>query len=177
MAPPGLSWTSCLSLSLRRRRPMASSPCSARSRVFVGRNRLDYLVELANESTVRSLHPDLKQIAALSNAEDARGVIVTAAGANSNADVVSRCFYPSFRIDEDPVTGSAHCGACTLLDSTPRQAGDCCVPGFCARRLAASSHRRGSRACVVSTLRGELPLWRKLKTRVQVEDSLLSQAS
>jgi predicted PhzF superfamily epimerase YddE/YHI9 len=78
--------------------------------VFVGRNRMDYLVELKDESTVRSLRPDLKQIAALSATEDARGIIVTAAGTNGKADIVSRCFYPSFRIDEDPVTGSAHCG-------------------------------------------------------------------
>jgi predicted PhzF superfamily epimerase YddE/YHI9 len=27
----------------------------------------------------------------------------------SGADFVSRCFYPSAGIDEDPVTGSAHC--------------------------------------------------------------------
>jgi PhzF family phenazine biosynthesis protein len=76
---------------------------------FVGRNRMDYLVELKDEATVRSLRPDLKQIAALSEAEELRGIIVTAAAANGDADIVSRCFYPHFRIDEDPVTGSAHC--------------------------------------------------------------------
>jgi PhzF family phenazine biosynthesis protein len=78
--------------------------------VFVGRNRLDYLVELNDESIVRSLHPDLKQIATLSDAEDVRGIIVTATGTNNEADIVSRCFFPHFHIDEDPVTGSAHCG-------------------------------------------------------------------
>ena len=35
------------------------------------------------------------------------GVIVTAKG--HSADVVSRFFYPGGGIDEDPVTGSAHC--------------------------------------------------------------------
>jgi PhzF family phenazine biosynthesis protein len=78
--------------------------------VFVGRNRLDYLVELQDEATVRALRPDFKQIAALSDAEDVRGVIVTATGTNNEADIVSRCFFPRFHIDEDPVTGSAHCG-------------------------------------------------------------------
>ena len=78
--------------------------------VFVGRNRMDYLVELKDESTVRNLQPDLREIAALSAANGMRGIIVTAAGANGKADIVSRCFYPHFRIDEDPVTGSAHCG-------------------------------------------------------------------
>ena len=34
-------------------------------------------------------------------------VIVTAPG--EKADFVSRCFAPSFGIDEDPVTGSTHC--------------------------------------------------------------------
>jgi predicted PhzF superfamily epimerase YddE/YHI9 len=77
--------------------------------VFVGRNRMDYLIELKDESTVRSLKPDLRQIGLLCEAEDARGIIVTAAAANGEADIVSRCFYPYFRIDEDPVTGSAHC--------------------------------------------------------------------
>lgn len=79
------------------------------SPVFVGRNRMDYLVELKDEAAVRNLQPDLKQIADLSTAEDVRGMIVTAAGTNGPADIVSRCFYPCFQIDEDPVTGSAHC--------------------------------------------------------------------
>lgn len=77
--------------------------------LFVGRNRMDYLVELKYESTVRSLLPDLRQIAALSTAENVRGIIVTGVGTNGPADIVSRCFYPRFGIDEDPVTGSAHC--------------------------------------------------------------------
>lgn len=77
--------------------------------LFVGRNRMDYLVELVDEAKVRKLQPDLKQIAVLSAAEDVRGIIVTSAGTRSEADVVSRCFYPRFHIDEDPVTGSAHC--------------------------------------------------------------------
>lgn len=77
--------------------------------LFVGRNRMDYLVEVKDEATVRSLHPDLKQIDELSAAENVRGIIVTASGANQKADIVSRCFYPHFHIDEDPVTGSAHC--------------------------------------------------------------------
>jgi predicted PhzF superfamily epimerase YddE/YHI9 len=77
--------------------------------VFVGRNRMDHLVELKDESTVRSLKPDLKQIALVSEAEDVRGIIVTSMSTNGEADIVSRCFFPSFGIDEDPVTGSAHC--------------------------------------------------------------------
>jgi PhzF family phenazine biosynthesis protein len=77
--------------------------------VFVGRNRMDYLVELKDETAVRRLRPDLKQIADLSDRDNVRGIIVTAAATESGTDIVSRCFFPRFHIDEDPVTGSAHC--------------------------------------------------------------------
>jgi PhzF family phenazine biosynthesis protein len=62
----------------------------------------DYLVILENEEAVRSLLPDFRELAALGG----RGLIVSAPGTDS--DIVSRCFYPSVGVDEDPVTGSAH---------------------------------------------------------------------
>lgn len=73
--------------------------------IFVGKNRLDYLIELSSEAEVRQLRPDLRGIARLPS----RGLIVTAAG-SGDADIVSRCFYPALGVNEDPVTGSAHCG-------------------------------------------------------------------
>jgi predicted PhzF superfamily epimerase YddE/YHI9 len=63
----------------------------------------DYFVVLADEDQVRGLTPDIGAIGGL----DRRGVIVTAAG--SEVDFVSRFFAPQSGIDEDPVTGSAHC--------------------------------------------------------------------
>jgi PhzF family phenazine biosynthesis protein len=72
--------------------------------VFVGKNRVDYLVELSSEREVRDLHPDIGKIAEI----EARGVIVTARG-SGEAEIVSRCFFPRYGINEDPVTGSAHC--------------------------------------------------------------------
>ncbi|MCU1493703.1 MAG: yddE [Acidimicrobiaceae bacterium] len=78
------------------------------SPVWVGRSRFDVLVEVADEAAVRDLVPDL----GLLRAVEARGVIVTAAAAAPGADrpdFVSRFFAPSVGIDEDPVTGSAHC--------------------------------------------------------------------
>lgn len=63
----------------------------------------DYFVVLADEDQVRGLTPDIGAIGRL----DRRGVIVTAAG--SEVDFVSRFFAPQSGIDEDPVTGSAHC--------------------------------------------------------------------
>ena len=63
----------------------------------------DYIVELDNEEAVRTLSPDL----ALWKTIDLRGIVVTAAG--NDVDFVSRCFFPKLNVDEDPVTGSAHC--------------------------------------------------------------------
>jgi PhzF family phenazine biosynthesis protein len=69
-------------------------------------NRMDLLVEVASESAVRSLEPDLRLVATLGR----RGLIVTAsADTGSRYDFVSRFFAPTLGIDEDPVTGSAHC--------------------------------------------------------------------
>lgn len=73
---------------------------------FVGRNRMDYFVEIDSEETLRTLRPDFGLLARL----PARGIIVTSrAAAGSDYDFVSRAFYPGTGIDEDPVTGSAHC--------------------------------------------------------------------
>src|SRR5215470_13665145 len=73
---------------------------------FVGRNRFDYLIEVEDETAVRSLSPDFPRLAAAGNG--ARGVIVTSRG-RGGPDFVSRFFAPAAGIDEDPVTGSAHC--------------------------------------------------------------------
>jgi PhzF family phenazine biosynthesis protein len=73
---------------------------------WVGRNRMDYFVELADEQAVRNLTPDHTRLARVA----CRGVIVTAkADGGIEADFVSRFFAPQSGIAEDPVTGSAHC--------------------------------------------------------------------
>ncbi|MDA0867854.1 MAG: PhzF family phenazine biosynthesis protein, partial [Cyanobacteria bacterium] len=77
--------------------------------VFVGQNlgapNPNYLVELASEELVRSLQPDF----ALMKTLPEMGVIVTSRAADPAVDFVSRYFVPSAGVDEDPVTGSAHC--------------------------------------------------------------------
>lgn len=73
---------------------------------FVGRTPFDYLVELDSEAEVRALAPDVATLGRLG----VRGVIVTARSSNGSCDFVSRFFAPGAGIDEDPVTGSAHCG-------------------------------------------------------------------
>jgi len=72
---------------------------------WVGRNRMDFLVELADEAAVRALAPDLARLRTV----EARGLIVTARADDGAADFVSRFFAPRVGIDEDPATGSAHC--------------------------------------------------------------------
>jgi len=63
----------------------------------------DYLVAMPSEADVRAASP---RIEALRNI-DLRGLILTAPG--DSVDFVSRFFCPKFGINEDPVTGSAHC--------------------------------------------------------------------
>jgi len=96
--------------------------------LWTGRNRLDYIVELASEQLVRSLKPDFAALRTLVAALDFRGVIVTARGSrtigeagvagvagalsvstDSAFDCVSRFFCAEPTVPEDPVTGSAHC--------------------------------------------------------------------
>lgn len=73
--------------------------------VFVGQSTFDALVLVHREEIVRSLAPDFGSLRQL----PMRGIIVTAAAADPRFDFVSRFFGPAVGIDEDPVTGSAHC--------------------------------------------------------------------
>jgi PhzF family phenazine biosynthesis protein len=73
--------------------------------VFVGKSRYDYLLELASEEAVRTAAPDPRKLAALG----VRGIVITARCSSAPFDFVSRFFAPGSGIDEDPVTGSAHC--------------------------------------------------------------------
>jgi PhzF family phenazine biosynthesis protein len=72
---------------------------------YVGQNRFDYLVEVDSEETLRGIQPDFSLLRQIPG----RGVIVTSQAASPEYDFVSRFFGPAVGIDEDPVTGSAHC--------------------------------------------------------------------
>jgi PhzF family phenazine biosynthesis protein len=63
----------------------------------------DYVAVFSSENDIIELNPDMAMLKKL----DLRGVIVTARG--RNVDFVSRFFAPKFGVNEDPVTGSAHC--------------------------------------------------------------------
>lgn len=76
--------------------------------VRVCRGRFDYLVEVETPSDVRELNVDVQGLSRV----DTRGVVVTARTRDSSDgefDFVSRFFAPRAGIDEDAVTGSAHC--------------------------------------------------------------------
>jgi len=68
--------------------------------IYKGRD--DYLVILESEKDVANLNPDFFMFKNI----DARGLIVSST--SKNYDFISRCFFPTTGVDEDPVTGSAH---------------------------------------------------------------------
>lgn len=63
----------------------------------------DYLLIYDNQQQIKNILPDLNLLKEL----DLRGVIVSSKG--NDCDFVSRFFAPKYGIDEDQVTGSAHC--------------------------------------------------------------------
>ena len=73
--------------------------------VFVGRNQADWLVEVESEQQVLEFEPDFKGLAEACE----RGLMITSAADSERYDFVSRFFAPAAGVDEDPVTGSAHC--------------------------------------------------------------------
>lgn len=73
--------------------------------MVVGRNRLDYLVEVESAAAVRAATPDFAALREVPT----RGVILTAPADAAPHDFVSRFFAPLTGIDEDDATGSAHC--------------------------------------------------------------------
>ena len=122
---------------------------------YVGRSQFDVLVEVASEGAVTALQPD---IGALRRVE-ARGVIVTARAEREGADFVSRFFAPNAGVDEDPVTGSAHC---VLAPYWATKLGRTELAGYQASRRGGTVRVRASGDRVllggraVTVMRGEL---------------------
>lgn len=75
------------------------------SPVYVGLSEHDILVEVGSEEALRQLRPDYSAMLELT----VRGVIVTSKADGQEFDFVSRFFAPKIGVNEDPVTGSAHC--------------------------------------------------------------------
>src|SRR5438128_568330 len=122
---------------------------------WTGRSNFDYLLEVDSEATVRALEPDF---AALRRVE-ARGVIVTSRATTPGYDFVSRFFAPRVGVDEDPVTGSAHC-ALTPFWSERLQRAELMAYQASLRggvlRVRLAGDRVGLAGQAVTVLRGEL---------------------
>jgi PhzF family phenazine biosynthesis protein len=73
--------------------------------LHVARSDFDLLVVVGSAETVRRVKPDFRRLGEIT----ARGVIVTSASDDPRFDFLSRFFAPGVGVDEDPVTGSAHC--------------------------------------------------------------------
>jgi PhzF family phenazine biosynthesis protein len=106
--------------------------------VDIQQTAFDILLRLKDAAAVGGVRPNFRDIAMI----DARGVMVTApAPADTNGiDFVSRFFAPQSGIDEDPVTGSAHCA---LAPYWGREFGKTRLTGF------QSSPRGGTVQCEV----------------------------
>jgi PhzF family phenazine biosynthesis protein len=73
--------------------------------LYTGRTRFDYFLVVDSENAVKNLAPDFEKLQKITT----RGIIVTAKSESKEYDFISRFFAPAIGIDEDPVTGSAHC--------------------------------------------------------------------
>jgi len=72
---------------------------------YLGRSRVDALYVIDSEKDLRALEPDLDALRKL----PFRGICVSCRSEDPRYDFLSRFFAPASGIDEDPVTGSAHC--------------------------------------------------------------------
>jgi PhzF family phenazine biosynthesis protein len=74
--------------------------------IYVGNNKLtDYIIEVDSDDVVKLLNPNHSELRKIKT----RGVMVTARSSDPQFDFISRFFAPGSGIDEDSVTGSAHC--------------------------------------------------------------------
>jgi predicted PhzF superfamily epimerase YddE/YHI9 len=122
---------------------------------FVGQSKFDKLLVVDSEDVLRSVAPDFAMLQRV----EARGVIVTSRSSNPEFDFISRYFAPAAGINEDPVTGSAHC---CLAPYWSEQLGKTDMVGYQASsrggvvrtRIAGERVLLGGHA--VTVLRGEL---------------------
>jgi PhzF family phenazine biosynthesis protein len=73
--------------------------------LHIARSDFDLLVVVGSAEAVRRVKPDFRRLSEIA----ARGVIVTSASDDPRFDFLSRFFAPGVGVNEDPVTGSAHC--------------------------------------------------------------------
>ncbi len=122
---------------------------------FVGRSRFDLLLELTDAEELRDLNPDFVGLSSL----PVRGLIVTAKSDVPEYAFLSRFFAPAAGINEDPVTGSAHCALAPFwaerLGKTEMTAYQCSPRGGVVK-VKLAGDRVLLRGKAVTVLRGEL---------------------
>jgi PhzF family phenazine biosynthesis protein len=134
--------------------------------IFIGRNRMDILAVVATAAEVHAAQPNMPQLKHASG----RGVIITGPGegdgdgygdnfGSGKIDFISRFFAPAAGIDEDPVTGSAHCCLAPYWSARLNRAE---LTGYQASarggvvRVQMRGERVGLSGQAVTVLRGEL---------------------
>jgi PhzF family phenazine biosynthesis protein len=126
--------------------------------LYTGRSGLgpvEYLLEVESDGAVRALNPDFRRLAEAYEG----GVVVTARSDSSAYHFVSRFFAPGLGVDEDPVTGAAHC---VLGPYWGAKLGESEVTGYQASkrggivRVRLAGERVRLRGHAVTVVRGEL---------------------
>jgi len=102
---------------------------------FSGRTKFDRLLLFDSEDAIRDMKPNFEALATI---PDTRGIIVTSLSKDARFDFVSRFFAPSVGLNEDPVTGSAHCALAPFWSA---RLGKSAMIGF-------QASRRGGTVCV-----------------------------
>ncbi|TWU08156.1 PhzF family phenazine biosynthesis protein [Stieleria varia] len=103
------------------------------AQAVVMQSKFDLLVVVNESDTVTSLRPDFNALQQV----ETRGVMVTAPSQTADVDFISRYFAPRFGINEDPVTGSAHC---CLAPYWAKQLGKTSLVGYQASARGGTVH-------------------------------------
>lgn len=117
-----------------------------------------YFVEVKEEACVRHLEPNFNQLLQYAG----RGALVTARATTGSFDIVSRYFAPWVGVNEDPVTGSAHCALATYwsekLGKIALSAHQASERGGELQMTLLTNHRVQLTGQAVTMLRGQLLL-------------------
>src|SRR6185436_10996732 len=108
------------------------------------------IAQIADESALRGLVPDLAAIDRLSHAHGLTGLTVFALPADPENPVVVRSFAPAAGVNEDPVCGSGNASVAAYL----REAGLLARTGT---RFRTSQGREVGRDGVVEVVIGDVP--------------------
>lgn len=125
--------------------------------VYSGMSKFDAILVVDSEASLRDVTPDFQRLADVR----VRGTMITAAADAKDVDFLSRFFAPACGVNEDPVTGSAHC---CLADYWGKRLGKSELVGYQASNRGGTVHVKlaGERVLLrgkaVTIVRGELAI-------------------